>query len=73
MRSATAYERRVEALILRRYGKSFREIGEYFGVSAGRARQIFQHAERVYKAGRNKDFNALFDEKVNQVREFMKV
>lgn len=43
--NANARHQRV--LRLRREGKTFREIGEHLGVSAGRARQVHESAERM--------------------------
>ena len=57
----TAAVRAAEAVILREAGKTFREIGEYLGVSGGRARQIFQRGERlIHRDGRPFPYPAMY-------------
>jgi len=46
-RTEAAIPRRIKAWFLRRSGWKYREIGAYFGVSAGRARQIAQVGARI--------------------------
>ena len=54
----TSLERRMLALSMRYQGKTFREIGQYFGVTRERARQLVTRALRESSAGfryRHKD------------------
>ena len=46
-----AAQRRMDALHMREEGKTFREIGEFFGVTRERARQMVARATRDCTAG----------------------
>ena len=46
-----AAQRRMDALHLREEGKTFREIGEFFGVTRERARQMVARATRECSSG----------------------
>ena len=47
----TASYRRMMALTMRNQGKTFKEVGEVFGVSSERARQLVTRATRECSAG----------------------
>lgn len=60
-----AAQRRMDALHLREEGKTFREVGEFFGVTAGRAQQLVRRALRECTAGhrfRHSDVSLSFQE-----------